>query len=80
MIEQATVPLPYADRNTDPPVLIHLCTNLEYLAAIVFAASPAAILLAGDSEESVRGVGDAHPEGDRVVDETPRRAGLGARA
>jgi hypothetical protein len=56
MIEQATVPLPYADRNTDPPVPIHLCTNLEYLAAIVFAASPAAILLAGDSNESARGV------------------------
>ena len=48
MIEQATVPLPYADRNTDPPVL--------YLAAIVFAASPAAILLAGESNESARGV------------------------
>ena len=40
--------------------------------AIVPWRSPAAILLAGDCNESARGVGDARPEGDRIVDATSR--------
>jgi hypothetical protein len=50
------------------------------LAAIILRSSPAAILLAGDCNESARGVGDAHPEGDRIVDATPRRVGVETRA
>jgi hypothetical protein len=42
------------------------------LAAIILRPSPAAILLAGDCTESARGVGDARPEGDRIVDATSR--------
>jgi hypothetical protein len=42
------------------------------LAAIILRSSPAAILLAGDCSESARGVGDARPEGDRIVDATSR--------